>query len=95
MAISPMQARSSVRQQLTDEEKQQAAELEVKIDAKLADIFGHNPNSLAASFNLEDTPGDSVSPAVLAELIERYKSAGWREVIVHASNPDLQLQFNR
>jgi hypothetical protein len=94
MAINPMQARSSVHQQLTDEEKRQAAELESKLDAKLAQLFGANPDSHSISFSLEDTPADSVSPAVLAELIERYKAVGWREIIIHPSNPYLQLQFN-
>jgi hypothetical protein len=94
MPVNPMQARSSVRRQLTDEEKQQAEELERKLDAKLAEVFGANPNSHSASFSLANTPADSVPPAVLAEVIERYKAVGWQDIIIHPPNPNLQLQFS-
>jgi len=93
MAINPMQARSSVRRQLTEEEKQQAAALESKLDVKLAEIFGAQPENRSASFTLQDTPADSVQPWVLAEVVNRYEAVGWR-VIIHQSNPNLQLQFN-
>jgi hypothetical protein len=93
MAINPMQARSSVQRQLTDEEKQEAAALESKLDAKLAQLFGAQPESHGLSFTLEDTPGDSVKPWVLAEVVRRYEAVGW-SVIIHQSNPNLQLQFN-
>lgn len=93
MPINPMQARSSVRRQLTEEEKQQATQLESKLDAKLAQLFGANPDSHGISFSLEDTPADSVPPWVLAEVVSRYEAVGWR-VIIHPPNPNLQLQFN-
>jgi hypothetical protein len=93
MAITPMQARSSVRQQLTEEEKGQANELERKLDQKLSQLFGADPSSISISFGLDDTPGDSVPPAVVAELIERYKNVGWREIIIHPPNPNFAIQF--
>ena len=93
MPINPMQARSSVQRQLTEEEKQEAAALEGKLDVKLAQLFGAQPNSHAISFTLEDTPADSVKPWVLAEVVRRYEAVGWH-VIIHQSNPNLQLQFN-
>jgi hypothetical protein len=93
MAINPMQARSSVQRQLTKEEKQDAASLEIKLDAKLSQLFGAQPDSHGISFTLEDTPADSVKPWVLAEVVRRYEAVGWR-VIIHQPNPNLQLQFN-
>jgi hypothetical protein len=96
MAISPISARSTIGQQLTEEETAQAAEIERMVDVKLGDAIRHDQDARSASFALEDVLADSVSPAVVSAVIERYKSAGWPDVVIihSATNPNLQFQFN-
>jgi hypothetical protein len=94
MAISPAQAKLGTQTQLSDQEQQRLEEIEKQIDTRLAKAFEDMPDSIAVSLALDDCPIGYFTPAMIENLVARYKALGWREVIFSSLNTNYSVQFN-
>jgi hypothetical protein len=93
MAISPEQAKQGWPPEISAEEKRRVGEIERQLDERIAKIFKENPTSSNAGFAIDNVPMGSLTPEMQAYLAYRYKSQGWREVVVHEHENNYSIQL--
>ncbi len=94
MAITPEQARVGPNFRLTEDEHRRVWALEDEIDSQLAiSAAGREGKPIGIGMSIS-APIGSLTPAMQASLVGRYRTAGWTRVILSTHENNYSIHLN-